>query len=282
MPAHTLPIGTYIYLTILRIMPQGAYLDDGADGILLPTRFLPADAKVSDDVQVLIYHDKEGFLIATTQQAYGEVGDIVALKVVSTTDKGAYLDMGIMKDLYLPLALQIEEVEAGDTCLVKILVDKSSGRLIATQALDGYLSNHQLSVQDNEAVEIIIYRKTPLGYAVIINDQHLGLLYHNEIFQEIQIGSRLQAYIKRIHEDQKIDVSLKAQGFQSIASETDKILQLLQEHNGYLPYHDGSPADEIYTFFQMSKKSYKKAIGVLYKNGDIAILDKGIQLMITD
>lgn len=273
-------LGEWNKLKILREVAFGVYLDDGDEGILLPKRFVPDGVQAGDEVQVFIYHDKEGRLIATTQKPIGVVDDIVLLKAVSTTPHGAFLDNGLMKDLFVPNSKQLQTMIPGNEYLVRVYIDEHSGRLTATERLDVFLSNEQLTVNELDPVQLIVYRKTPLGFVMIINDRHTGILHRNEIYRDIRIGDKLNGYIKAIHPDQKIDVVLGEAGFKRVEAEGDKILRLLKENNGYLPYHDKTDPQEIYNFFGMSKKTFKMTIGGLYKRQKIKLEPTGIRLLV--
>jgi predicted RNA-binding protein (virulence factor B family) len=272
-------VGNYNELKITRTVDFGVYLDDGADGILLPKRYVPANARVGDSVRVFIYHDSEDRLIATTQQPKGKVGDIVRLKAVSVTSQGAFLDNGLMKDLFVPRSKQLSQMLPGGEYLVKIYLDERTGRMTATEKVEAFLSNDELSVREMDIVHLTIYRRTDIGYAVIINHRHVGLLHNNEIYRDISIGDTFEGFIKKIYPDNKIDVVVGKPGYQRVQDELGKILQLLEENNGYLPYNDKSDPEEIYSFFGMSKKTFKMTIGNLYKQRKIELTKTGIKLI---
>jgi predicted RNA-binding protein (virulence factor B family) len=272
-------VGNYNELKITRTVDFGVYLDDGADGILLPKRYVPANARVGDSVRVFIYHDSEDRLIATTQQPKGKVGDIVRLKAVSVTSQGAFLDNGLMKDLFVPRSKQLSQMLPGGEYLVKIYLDERTGRMTATEKVEALLSNDELSVREMDIVHLTIYRRTDIGYAVIINHRHVGLLHNNEIYRDISIGDTFEGFIKKIYPDNKIDVVVGKPGYQRVQDELGKILQLLEENNGYLPYNDKSDPEEIYSFFGMSKKTFKMTIGNLYKQRKIELTKTGIKLI---
>jgi predicted RNA-binding protein (virulence factor B family) len=270
-------VGNYNELRVDRKVDFGFYLDDGAEGILLPIRFAPDHLQVGDLLKVLIYHDSDNRLIATTQEPYGVVGDIVKLKAVEITRQGAFLDWGLMKDIFVPASKQLAGMRVGGEYLVKIYVDEMTGRVAATEKIDFGLSNEELSVIEKEIVSLIVYRQTDLGYAMIINNKHVGLLHTNEIYREMVLGEKLEGFIKTIRADKKIDLVLGNPGFQKVEDETGKILRLLAENNGYLPYHDKSNPEDIYAFFGMSKKVFKMTTGNLYKQQKIAFTKTGIQ-----
>jgi predicted RNA-binding protein (virulence factor B family) len=272
-------VGDYNLLRVLREVDFGVYLDDGEDGILLPKRFVPEGLAVGDEIKVLVYHDSEGRLIATTQEPMGVVGDIVKLKAVSVTNQGAFLDWGLMKDIFVPKSKQISGMRKGGEYLVKIYIDEQTGRVAATEKIEPFLSNDDLTVKENELVDLVVYRRTDIGYLVIINNKHTGVLHFNEIYRNITAGDKMKGYIKTIRPDNKIDVVVGKPGYERVEDEAAKILRLLQENNSYLPYHDKSLPEDIYEFFGMSKKAFKMAIGNLYKENKISLTKTGIKLL---
>lgn len=272
-------VGDYNRLQVQRITQTGAFLNDGKEGLLLPKRFVPHDTKVDDEVDVFVYHDSEGRLIATTLHPNAVVGDIAFMKVVSTTPQGAFLDWGLMKDLFVPKSKQVSDMRLGGEYLVKLFIDEQTGRVAATEYIEQGLSNDELTVKELEIVDLLIFRETELGYAVIINNKHLGLLYFNEVFQNISIGDKVEGFIKTIRPDNKIDVALGKPGYQKVEDEADKIIRLLRAKNGYLPYHDKSAPEEIYEVFGMSKKVFKMTVGKLYKEKKIELTKTGMKLI---
>lgn len=272
-------VGEYNTLKVLREVDFGFYLDDGQDGILLPKRFVPEGTKVGDELKVFLYHDSEGRLIATTQQPFGIVGDIVKLKAVSVTNQGAFLEWGLMKDIFVPKSKQQSGMREGADYLVKIYIDEQTGRVAATEKIEPFLSNDSLTVKEMDVVDLTVYRRTDIGYVVIINNLHTGVLHFNEIYQEIETGKKFKGFIKKIRPDNKIDVVVGKPGYNRVEDEAQKIIRLLNENNGYLPYHDKSDPDEIYSFFGMSKKAFKMTTGSLYKQRKIMFTKTGIKLM---
>jgi predicted RNA-binding protein (virulence factor B family) len=271
-------VGEYNVLKVIRSVDFGLYLDDGADGILLPKRFVPEGAQIGDDLNVFLYHDGEDRLIATTQEPKGVVGDIVNLKVISVTPHGAFLDLGLMKDIFVPKSKQLMGMKEGGFYMVKIYIDEQSGRLTATEKFEPTLSNDDLTVKELEVVDLTVLRRTDIGYVVIINNKHTGVLHFNEIYQEIGVGKRMKGFIKKIRPENKIDVASGRPGFQRVEDEAGKVLRLLQENNGYLPYNDKSAPDDIYAFFGMSKKTFKMTTGGLYKQRKIEFTQTGLKL----
>jgi predicted RNA-binding protein (virulence factor B family) len=262
---------------VARAFDFGLYLGEGKDVVLLPKRFVPHGVEVGDTLKVFVYHDSENRLIATTQQPIGIVGDIVNLKVVSVTKLGAFMDWGLMKDLFVPKSKQLEGMRVGGYYMVKIYLDEQTGRVAASEKIEHFLSNEQLTVKEQEPVDLLVYRRTDIGYVVIINNRHTGVLHFNDIFQEIQVGDSLKGYIKNIREQNKIDVAVGKMGYQRVEDEAGKVMRLLQENNGYLPYNDKSSPEDIYEFFGMSKKTFKMTTGNLYKNRKIIFTQTGIK-----
>lgn len=279
-------VGEYNNLKVAREVDFGVYLDDGAEGILLPKRFVPAGTKTGDELTVFLYHDGEDRLIATTQKPKGILGDIVKLRTISVTAHGAFLDNGLMKDLFVPKSKQQNNMIPNGEYLVKIYLDEQTGRLAATEKIEPYLSNEELTVKELEIVDLIVYRRTDIGYVVIINNQHTGVLHHNEIYRNITAGDKFKGFIKKIYPEDKtgaeryrIDVAAGKPGYNRVEDETEKILRLLNENDGFLPYHDKSDPDEIYSFFAMSKKTFKMTTGNLYKQRKISFEKGGIRLI---
>jgi len=272
-------VGDYNILKVIREVDFGVYLEDGAEGILLPKRFVPANTKIGDEVKVFLYHDGEDRLIATTQIPKGILGDIVKLRTVSVTPQGAFLDNGLMKDLFVPKSKQQQGMIPNGEYLVKIYLDEQTGRLAATERIESFLSNEELTVKELEVVDLIVYRRTDIGYVVIINNKHTGVLHHNEIYRNITVGDKFTGFIKKIYpEENKIDVAAGKPGYQRVEDEGEKILRLLKENDGYLPYYDKSDPEEIYSFFGMSKKTFKMTTGNLYKQRKISFEKTGIKL----
>lgn len=272
-------MGEYNLLKVIKEKPMGVFLDDGDIGILLPKRFVPAGTKIGDEIKVFLYHDGEDRPIATTQQPYGVLGDIIKLKAVDVTHQGAFLDWGLMKDLFIPKSKIQNYMRPMGEYLVKIVMDEQTGRLAATEKLDPFLSNENLTVKVKDEVELIVYRKTDIGYEVIINKQHKGILHFNEVYRNIEIGDHFPGFIKNILPGNKIDVAAGNPGYTRIENETEKVLRLLIENDGYLPYHDKSSPEDIYSFFGMSKKTFKMTTGNLYKQHKLLFTKTGIQLV---
>jgi len=273
-----LEAGKYHTLRVVKHVDFGIYLDGGDDlEILMPTRFVPEGVQDGDEIRVFIYHDNEGRLIATSQKPYGIVGDIVALEVRDKNQQGAFLNWGLMKDLFLPLSQQASPIRVGGKYLVYIYIDEQTGRVAATERISKFIDNDDLTIAEGDEVDMLVWRETEIGYAVIINNKHEGLVHYNEVFKELNTGDKVKGYIKSILPDNKITASLGKKGYKRIESEVEKIMRLLEENNGYLPYHDKSDPEEIYDFFGMSKKAFKMATGSLYKQRKISFTKTGIK-----
>jgi len=270
-------MGDYNVMKVIKEKSMGVFLDDGDEGILLPKRFVPPNTRIGDELKVFLYHDGEDRPIATTQKPFGKLGDIVKLKAVAVTNQGAFLDWGLMKDLFIPKSKIKNYMIPNGEYLVKIVMDEKTGRLAATEKLEAFLSNENLTVKEKDTVDLIVYRRTDIGYEVIINNIHKGVLHNNEIYRNIAIGDRFPGFIKNILPENKIDVAAGKPGYNRVEDETEKIIRLLNENDGYLPYNDKSSPEDIYSFFGMSKKTFKMATGNLYKQHKISFTKTGIQ-----
>ncbi|MCP4268889.1 MAG: GntR family transcriptional regulator, partial [Candidatus Brocadiaceae bacterium] len=257
----------------------GIYLDGGEHGeILLPSRYVPENCKVDEILKVFIYLDSEDRFIATTEKPYAMVGDFVLLKVVSVSSVGVFLDWGLPKDLMVPFREQSPNMEEDKSYMVRIYVDKKSNRIAATTRLDRYLDNEPACFQVGEEVGLLICNQTDIGYKAIINNTHWGVLYTNEVFQPLKSGQVIKGYIKKVRNDNKIDLSLHKPGYERVDDVTEIILNVLKQKGCFLPVTDKSTPETIYKLFGVSKKTYKKAIGAIYKKKLITIENDGIRL----
>jgi hypothetical protein len=275
-----LEIGRMNQLRILREVDFGLYLDDGEDGeILLPVRYMPEHFDIGDYLDVFISYDSEDRLVATTDQPYAMVGEFALLKVVALSPVGAFLDWGLPKDLFLPFAEQSRPLKVGQDVIVYIYIDNSE-RIAASMRLERNLSKKPHEYELGQQVDLMIIGKTDLGFKAIIEGQHLGLLFENEVFQPLEYGQAVTGFIKNIRPDGKIDLSLKIMRTGHTAAEdiAPQILAELEKKGGFLPIDDKTPAETIYKLFGVSKKKYKMALGGLYKKRLITISDDGIRL----
>lgn len=276
-------IGKYNTLKIVKDLDFGVYLDGGDDlEILLPARYVPRNVKPGDVVEVFIYHDNEGRIIATTAKPLAIVGEFQWMECKSVNDMGAFLEWGLMKDLLVPFREQKMPMREGKWYLVYVHLDHVTKRIVASARVDKFLDNVPPVYEFNQEVDLLVADETEIGYKVIINNLHWGLVYHNEIYRRLERGEHLKGYIKEVREDEKIDVSLTRLGYEKVEGIAGIILDALKVQKGFLPVHDKSPADEIYSLFGCSKKSFKQAIGALYKKKLISIEPTGIRLIETE
>ena len=269
--------GKYYTLKLVKKVAFGFYLDANGTEILLPTRFVPQDAKEGDELEVFVYHDGEDRIIATTQKPKAIVGEMALMKAVHKNAHGAFLEWGIMKDLFLPLSQQFNKIFEGKEYLVYVYLDEMTGRVAATEKIQKYLSNEVLTVKENEEVDILLFHPTDIGWKVIINNKHTGVLHNSDIFRELKSGDKMKGTIKTIREDNKIDVLLGERGYKKVDGEAGKILDFLKAEGGFLPLNDKSSPEEIYETLGMSKKTFKMSIGNLYKKQLIEITQGGIR-----
>ena len=273
-------IGKYNTLKIIKDLDFGVYLD-GGDGmeILLPARYVTKNVKPGDEVEVFIYHDNEGRLIATTANPLAQAGEFQFMEVKSVNNTGAFLEWGLMKDLLVPFKEQKMPMREGKWYLVYVHVDHVTGRIVASARIDKYLDNVIPNYSFNQEVDLLVAEDTEIGYKVIINNTHWGLVYHNEVFQRLEKGEHLKGYIKEVRKDEKIDVSLTPLGYQKVEGIAKTILDSLKAQGGYAAVHDKSEPELIYSLFRCSKKAFKQAIGALYKQKIINIEPEGIRLI---
>ena len=272
-------IGRINKLKIKRKRNYGTHLDGGGSGdILLPKKFTPEQCQPGDEVEVFVYMDKEGQPRATTQQPYATVGQFAKLRVVANTSSGAYLDWGLSKDLLVPRREQHVKMEEGKSYVVFVFLDEKTNRITASSKLDKFLGLQPPRYDEGQEVDLFICEKTDLGYKAVVDNSHWGLIYQNEVFQKLYIGQSLKGYVKLIREDLKIDISLQPSGYQRVDAVSRDILEKIKDLGGGIAVTDKSPPEEIYSLFGVSKKTFKKAIGTLYRKRLIIIDAHGIKL----
>ena len=273
-------IGKLNTLRVVKEVDFGLYLDGGEHGeILIPKRYVPENCKPEDNIEVFIYLDSEDRIIATTEKPYIKVGEFAMLQVVAVNQIGAFLYWGLPKDLLVPFREQKQKMEEGKWYIVTAYLDPDSKRLVASAKIDKFLDNLPPDYEDGEEVDLLISGESDLGFNAIINSMHLGVLYKNEVFQPLKKGDKIKGYIKKIREDEKIDLILQKPGYQKVDDISMKIVDILKEHGGFIAITDKSDPDTIYNLFGVSKKTFKKAIGSLYKLRIISINDEGIKLV---
>lgn len=272
-------IGHYNTLTIARETKVGLFLTDGKDDVLLPLKYVPKEFAVGDEIIVFVYLDHEERPVATTLEPYILMDEFGLLRVNYVNKFGAFLDWGLEKDIFVPFKEQARPMEKGKRYLVFAYIDEKTNRLVASSKTNQFLNNENLTVAEGDEVDLIISHITDVGINVIINDQHKGLLYKDQVYEDIRPGDRMTGYIKAIRPDHKIDVSLQKLGYENIEPNAQKILNELRASRGFLRLNDNSHPEDIKTVLKMSKKTFKKAIGSLYKEKRIEIKDDGIYLV---
>ncbi|MCC5945531.1 MAG: GntR family transcriptional regulator [Bernardetiaceae bacterium] len=275
-----LQIGITQVLKAIRQMPQGWYLADAAGReVLLPKKFTPENFDVDSLIEVFVYNDSEDRLVCTTQKPYGMLNEFVGLKVVSRTSFGAFLDWGLDKDLLVPENEQHKPMRIGEVHVVRIAFDKKSDRLIGIGKLFPFVEKENIALEPEQQVMLLPYEKTDLGIMCLIDNKYLGMLYKNECFQEIEIGKPLEGFVKKVREDKKIDLSLRKDGFDGIVDQKEEIIKALIAAGGSLPIGDKSPPEQILEYLPMSKKTFKKLAGNLYREKRITISKTEIKLI---
>ena len=268
-------------MEVLREVDFGMYLDAGEVGdVLLPKRYIPEGTKVGDVVDVFLYLDSEERLIATTEHPLVEVNEFAFLQVKWTNEYGAFLDWGLMKDLFCPFSEQKGRMEKGRWYLVYCYIDRVTYRIMASAKLSKFIVNDEPPYQSGDAVEVLIMDETDMGMKAIVDGKYIGLLFRNEIFQPLHIGDRLTAYVKKVREDNKIDLKLQKHfGKKRVTDFSEQLLQRLSVMpDGFCPLHDKSDAEDIYNTFGVSKKTFKRGVGDLYKHNFISLETNGIRL----
>jgi uncharacterized protein len=278
-----LEIGKYNTLTILRDTKVGLFLGnttDDKDDILLPNKYVPKVFEIGEEITVFVYLDHEERPVATTLQPYILLNEFALLRVNYVNQVGAFMDWGMEKDILVPFKEQARPMEKGKRYLVYLYMDEKTNRLVASSKTNQFLNNENITVEVGEEVDLIVSHITELGINVIINEKHKGLLYKDEVYDEsIRTGDRAIGYIKNIRPDGKIDVSLQKQGYENVEPNAEKILDELRASRGFLRLNDNSHPEDIKTVLKMSKKTFKKAIGSLYKDKLIEIKEDGIYLV---
>lgn len=273
-------LGEYNLLEVVKEVDFGVYLDGSEDGeILLPTRYVPQGCKPGDVLNVFIYLDMDERLIATTLQPYVKVGEFACLEVAWVNQYGAFLDWGLMKDLFVPFREQKMKMLKGNSYVVHVHLDEDSYRIVASAKVEKYLSKDMPEYSAGDEVEILVWQKTDLGYKVIVDNKFGGMIFKNEIFTDVRIGMKMPAYIKQVRPDGKIDLELQKGGVKKVEDFADTLLEYIRGNGGSTPLNDKTEADVIYNTFGVSKKTFKKAVGDLYKKRLIVLEgEQGIRL----
>ena len=267
-------------LTVSRISEYGIYLaDEEHQEVLLPNRYTSLSDKIGDKKEVFIYHDSEDRLVATTETPRLKAGEAGFLRVVDKTPHGAFLDWGLHgKDLFLPNRNQQGGVLVGHEYLVYLYEDDITGRCVATEKLKAFVNNELISVKPREQVAILVASESPIGFRVVVNNRHWGMIYRNQIFQPVAVGDRLTAYVARITDDNRIDLSLQQSGLAQVRDSAEALLRLLRENNGFIPLNDDSDPEAVRHMTRMSKKVFKRSLGMLLKRGLVETDPNGTKL----
>lgn len=273
--------GKYHELTILRSTSVGLYLGDEEDNdILLPTKYCPEDFEIGDTVRVFVYRDSEDRLIATNLTPAIALHEFAFLKVKEVGGMGAFLDWGLEKDLLVPFAEQKVKMQEGKSYVVYLELDAETDRLFASSKIEKFLENDFLRVEEGEEVDLIPFHHSELGYSVIVNKMHLGLLYDSDVFRRLSLGDELKGFVKKIRPDNKLDITLQPLGYEKFNEVNTQLLyDTLRAHDGFLELTDNSSPAQIYAVLGISKKAYKKAVGALYKDRKIALEENGLRLV---
>ena len=273
-------LGAYNLLKVVKKVDFGMYLDGGVEGeILLPTRYVPEGCKIGDELNVFLYLDQDEKIIATTLEPLAKVGDFACLEVAWVNEYGAFLNWGLMKDLFCPFREQKMRMQKGEMYIVYVKLDEESYRIMATAKVDKYLNQDKPAYKHGDEVDLLVQQKTELGFKVIIDNAYGGLIYDNQVFRPLHTGDRLKGYIDRVRPDGKIDVTIQPTGRRQTEEFSDVLLAYLQDNGGHCSLGDKSPAELIADRFKVSKKTFKKAIGDLYRKRLITISDEGIDLV---
>ncbi|MBT8244899.1 MAG: GntR family transcriptional regulator [Winogradskyella sp.] len=272
-------LGEYNTLTILRDTEPGLFLGDNEENeILLPNRYVPESFEIGDKIEIFAYLDNEERPVATTDKPYIKKGDFALLRCNQVTKFGAFLDWGLVKELFCPFKEQAFKMKAGGWYLVHCYLDEETQRLVASSKTNHFLDNKELTVEHFEEVDLIVSHPSDIGMNVIVNKLHHGLIFKDEIFKDLSVGDKLKGIVKKIRQGNKLDISLSKTGYRGIEPNAQTILTILGDNSGFLPLNDKSAPDSIKNLVQMSKKSFKKAIGSLYKERKIDIREDGIYL----
>lgn len=273
-------IGKYNRLPVAKIVDFGVYLDAGNGvEILLPARYIDRELKVGDDLEVFIYTDSEDRLIATTEKPFAEVGQFAFLEVVDVNSVGAFLDWGLPKNLLVPFREQKVKMREGGIYPVYVYLDDTTKRIVASAKLDKYLGNVVPDYKRGDEVTALVWQHQPIGYRVIIDNLHSGMIYENELFRNLEVGETVKAFVKNVRDDGKIDLTLSGNVIERVGKLADRIMEHVRLNGGEATISDKSSPEEIQAKFQCSKKDFKKAIGQLFREHRITFTDNGIRLV---
>ncbi len=270
-------------LKVSRFTENGAYLVDEENAeVLMPNRYIVDGMLVDDEMSVFVYHDSEDRQVAVTDMPLAMVGEVAYLRVVDDNHVGAFVDWGLPKDLLIPKKNQMTDLTVGQSYICAIYRDMASGRVVATQKVNAYIYNDDVELEIGEKVNILVAVESDFGFRVVIENKHWGVIYHDQIFTPVAVGDKLVGYVKRITEDDRVDISLRPDGFALIEDSLGGLKEILEKNDGFLDVGDKSEAEKIHSLTGMSKKSFKKAVGMLLKAGSVEITPNSVKLVKKD
>ncbi len=272
-------VGEYNDLEVVKELDFGIYFREGEVEILMPTKWVPQGTKIGDTLNVFVFRDSDDRLIATTVKPFAIADTFAFLEAKQVNEIGAFMDWGMDKDLLVPFREQAQRMDAGKSYVVFVYLDEETDRLVGSTKLSRFIIREDIDVQEGDIVDLLIYSETDLGFNAIVNDLYTGLIYKNEIYEAIRVGDKMQGFVKRVREDEKIDLSLQKSGYELVDDVKWRILKLIKDENGFLALNDNSAPEEIKAKLQISKKAFKKAIGALYRERLVKLTDKGVELI---
>lgn len=272
-------VGEYNELEVVKELDFGIYFREGDVEILMPTKWVPQGTKIGDTLNVFVFRDSDDRLIATTVKPFATADTFAFLEAKQVNEIGAFMDWGMDKDLLVPFREQAQRMEAGKSYVVFVYLDEETDRLVGSTKLSRFIIREDIDVQEGDVVDLLIYSETDLGFNAIVNDLYTGLIYKNEIYEAIRVGDKMQGFVKRVREDEKIDLSLQKSGYELVDDVKWRILKLIKEEKGFLALNDNSTPEEIKAKLAISKKAFKKAIGALYRERLVKLTDKGVELI---
>ena len=273
-------VGQILELEASKVTPQGIYLiNEEQEEILLPNKYIPADLKLGEMVEVFVYTDSEDRPIATTLEPKVKMNTCAFLKCVDVNQYGAFFDWGMEKDLMVPFSEQFLRVTAGKRYLVYLYLDKVTSRLVGTTKMGRFIRQNKVEIKAGDQVNLLVSGETEIGYKVIVNNKHYGMVFKNEVFQKIEIGDKLKGFLQRVRKDDKMDITLNSSSLTDVEVLANKIFERLLKEGGKLNFSDKSAPEVIYKEFQVSKKAFRRAAGILYKERKIVITPEDITLV---
>lgn len=273
-------VGQILELEALKVTPQGVYLITKDDKeILLPNKYVPADLEMGDKIEVFIYTDSEDRPIATTLEPKIKLNECAFLKAVDVNNYGAFFDWGVEKDLLVPFSEQFTKIVAGKKYLIYMYKDALTNRLVGTTKFGKFIRENKVEIEPGDEVNLLVSDETEIGFKVIVNNKHYGMLYKNEIFREIHVGDQLKGYLQRVRADNKMDITLNSANLSEVEVLANRIYERLLKEKGKLNFSDKSAPEVIYSEFQVSKKAFRRAIGLLYSERKITITPESIEMV---